>query len=205
MPQNPWWAPWALFHLIEPAMREFTAQIPDLAEMKAGERILDVCCGTGGLVFQYAQTGLVATGIDIDQRVITIANNRANNASLSNVSFQAVSALEMPFDENTFDHVSIVLGLHEVDHQFRDAIISEMKRVVKNSGDLIFLDYMAPLPRAFNSWLARFTEFVAGIDHIRCFNDYVKRGGISSLLEHHHLSGKRMAELCPLEIVAARV
>jgi ubiquinone/menaquinone biosynthesis C-methylase UbiE len=205
MAKNPWWAPWVLSRLIEPMMRELTAQIPGIAGMKAGERALDVCCGTGGLAFLYARMGVIATGIDMDHRVIHVAERRRSELNLPNASFQTASALELPFEDHCFDHVSIAMSIHEVERSHRDAIIWEMKRVVRNPGTLLFLDYMVPMPQRPSSWAARFTEFASGRDHNRCFLDYIKQGGLMALLKRHHLSGEKKSELSPMEIVLAKM
>lgn len=204
MARNPWWAPWALANLIEPSMRKLTKQIPEIARMKAGESVLDLCCGTGGLAIIYAQAGMIATGIDIDPRVIAIANRRISVSSLPNISFQTASALEMPFDDDSFDYVSITMGIHEVSRPDRDAIISEMRRVVKNGGSFVFLDYMTPMPKLFHLWIANFAEFIAGRDHHQYFKDYLHQGGLMGLLSRHHLPGERKRELSLVEIVIAR-
>ncbi len=203
MAKNPWWAPWALNNLIEPMMRDITTQIPKMVGMNAGEKVLDVCCGTGGLAIIYAHTGLIATGIDIDSRVTEVAQRRITQSGLSNISFRTASALELPFENNSFDHVSIVMAIHEVNRSHRDTIISEMKRVVKTPGTLIFIDYKSPLPRGPYSWLTRFTEFIAGNDHNSCFKDYQKQGGLMALLKQHQLLGERKRDLSVIEMVLA--
>ena len=204
MAHNPWWAPWALSNLIEPAMRSLSTQIPEIAGMKSGDKTLDVCCGTGGLAFIYARIGIIATGIDIDHRVIEVAREKATKLNLPNISFQTASALELPFEDGSFDHASITMGIHEVSRDHRNAIISEMKRVVKSQGILVFLDYMAPLPQGPYSWLAKVTEFLAGSDHNSCFKDYLKQGGLMALLNQHQLLGERKRELSLVEIVLAK-
>lgn len=203
MAKNPWWAPWALTRLIEPSMRRLVVQIPQIAGMKAGESVLDVCCGTGASAIYYAQIGLNAAGIDIDKRVIDIATKRVNRSNLQNVSFQTASALELPFDNSSFNHVSIIMGLHEMKVNHRNTIISEMKRVTKDNGTLIFLDYMVPLPRNAYYGLAVVTEFLAGSDHNRCFKEFIKLGGLRPLLKSHQLEGKRAGEHSLVEILLA--
>ncbi len=204
MARNPWWAPWALSNLIEPSLRSLSVQIPDIAEMKAGERTLDVCCGTGGLALIYAEVGIAAAGIDIDHRVIEVANKKAERRNLPDVSFQTASALELPFKNNSFDHASITMGIHEIKRHHRDAILSEMKRVVKSQGTLVFLDYIAPLPHGPYSWLAKVTEFLAGNEHNSCFKGFLMQGGLTALLKQHHLLGERKRELSLVEIVVAK-
>ena len=203
MAKNPWWAPWALTRLIEPSMRRLVVQIPEIAEMKAGENVLDICCGTGALALHYAGIGLDAVGIDIDRRVIDIANKRVAQSRLRNVAFQTASALELPFESNSFDYVSITMGLHEMSVNHRHAIISEMKRVTKEYGTLVFLDYMVPLPHNAYYGLAIVAEFLAGRDHNRCFKEFLKLGGLMPLLKQHQLEGKRAGEHSLVEIVLA--
>lgn len=204
MAKNPWWAPWALTRLIEPSMRRMIIQIPELAGMKAGESVLDICCGTGASALYYAEVGLNASGIDIDRRVIDIANKRVNQTDLKNVSFQTASALDLPYGDNSFDHVSIIMGLHEMEIVDRNIIISEMKRVTKENGTLIFLDYIVPLPRNAYYGLAIISEFLAGSDHNHCFKEFLKLGGLMPLLEQHQLTGERKSELKLVEIVLAK-
>ncbi len=204
MAKNQWWFPWAMTNLIEPGMRKITTQIPKIAEMKAGEKVLDVCCGTGGLAFIYAQAGLIAEGIDLDQRVIKVAEKKATQLGLSNASFQKANALDLSFEDNSFDHVSITMAIHEVDRSIRNEIISEMKRVVRQQGTLIFLDYMAPLPQVPSASLARFSEFIAGRDHNLCFKDFLDQGGLPALLKQHQLLGERKGDLGIIELVLAK-
>ena len=85
MVANPWWAPWALNRMIEPLMRSLRFQTPVLAEMNAGDRALDVCCGTGALALHYASMGIIAAGIDLDPRVIEVAENKRRK--LGSVSY----------------------------------------------------------------------------------------------------------------------
>jgi len=54
---------------------------------------LDVCCGTGGLALVYDEMGIVATGIDIDPRVIEVAEKRRAESGSSKASFQTANAL----------------------------------------------------------------------------------------------------------------
>jgi len=45
-------------------------------QLKGDEYVADLCCGTGGLALIYASTGVIATGIDIDPRVIRVAQQK---------------------------------------------------------------------------------------------------------------------------------
>jgi ubiquinone/menaquinone biosynthesis C-methylase UbiE len=159
--------------------------------MKAGDRVLDVCCGTGDQVFHYAQAGIMATGIDLDLNMLKLARKDKRNRGLKGVSFQRADAQKLPFKDNVFDGVSISLALHEKEREARDNIISEMKRVVKRGGALLFLDFQVPLPRKPISYLVRAIEFFAGRNHHHCFKDYLAQGGLEVLLARNRLTGAK--------------
>ena len=195
------YVPCVMNRIIEPLMRNIRIQIPEFAGMKPGDRALDVCCGTGALVLFYAKRGIIADGIDLNPRVIEVAENKRGKHNFSYVSFQTANALDLPFDENMFDHASISMSLHEKERVDRDIVISEMKRVVKIGGNLIFIDYRMPLPRIPVSTSVKTIEFIAGRDHWRCFNDYVKQGGLDELLKRNRLHRDRRISLGPFAII----
>ena len=182
-------------------MRSLRFQTPVLAEMNAGDRALDVCCGTGALALHYASMGVIAAGIDLDPRVIEVAENKRRKLGLSNVSFQTANALDLPFEDNLFDYASIAMSLHENRRVERDRMISEMKRVVKEEGTLVFIDYKVPLPRIPSSYTSRVVELIAGKEHNRYFKDYIEQGGLDGLLENNHLHEDKRSELGPLAII----
>ena len=177
--------------IIDPLLSNLRAYTVKFSGMKAGDRVLDVCCGTGDQVFHYAQAGIMATGIDLDLNMLKLARKDKRNRDLKGVSFQRADAQELPFKDNVFDSVSISLALHEKEREARDNIISEMKRVVKRGGALLFLDFQVPLPRKPFSYLVRAIEFFAGRNHHRCFKDYLVQGGLEVLLARNRLTGAK--------------
>ena len=187
--------------VIDPIMRGLRIQTPEFAGMKAGDRALDVCCGTGSQAFHYARMGIVAAGIDLDPRMIEVAEKNRRKQGLSNVSFQMASALDLPFEDDSFDYASISMSLHEKEMVDRDRIISEMKRVVKEEGSLVFIDYEVPFPRIPSSYLSKALEQIAGRNHWRCFKDYTEQGGLDGLLRKNHLHQEKRGSLGPLAII----
>jgi demethylmenaquinone methyltransferase/2-methoxy-6-polyprenyl-1,4-benzoquinol methylase len=181
-------------------MRNLKIQTPSLAGMNAGDRALDICCGTGALVIHLAKMNLVACGIDMDQRVIQIAEKKRSKMGLENASFQVANALHLPFEDGFFDFASISMTIHESPRAERDTIISEMKRVVKKEGALIFIDYKAPLPKIPSSYTSKIVELVAGKEHNEYFKDYLQQGGLDELLKKNLLHAGKSGELGPLTI-----
>jgi len=177
--------------LIDPLLQNIRVYTPKFSGMKKGDRVLDVCCGTGDQVFYYEKKGIIANGIDLNPKMIKAAEKRKKESGLTNVFFQIADAKKLPFQNNYFDFVSISLALHEKDRYSRDKIISEMKRVVKNEGFLIFIDFQVPLPQNIYSYLVRFIEYSAGKNHYKGFKDYLLQGGLPILLARNKLKEEK--------------
>jgi ubiquinone/menaquinone biosynthesis C-methylase UbiE len=172
---------------IDRALAGIRARVPDFSGMKAGDRVLDVCCGTGAQNFCYASKGITSWGIDMDAGMIEFAERRRERLGLNDTFFQRASAGNLPFRDACFDHASISMGLHEKEGPLRDRIISEMKRVVKMDGTLAIVDYRVPYPEDAYGRAVRLLERMAGRDHSRCFRGFISDGGLDSLVSRHQL------------------
>ncbi len=173
--------------LVDPLLRDLRKFTPEFSGMKAGDKVIDVCCGTGAQVLEYERHGIIATGIDSSQGMLKIAIRNRMRLKAVNVSFQLADATNLPFPDGYFDYATISLGLHDKEKPIRYKIISEMKRIVKQDGALILVDFQVPLPR--NAWavFARAIEFLAGGSHYQGFRDYLASGGLEDILKNHGL------------------
>ena len=77
--------------------------------------------------------------------------------------------------------------LHEIESEKRNKVISEMKRVVKKDGHLIFIDFSVPLPQNIPSYLIRVVEYLAGENNYENFKNYLSEGGLPFLLQKNGL------------------
>jgi ubiquinone/menaquinone biosynthesis C-methylase UbiE len=173
--------------LVDPFLRDIRKCTPEFSGMKAGDKVIDVCCGTGAQVLEYGRRGIVATGIDISPNMLNIAIRNIRRQKAVNVSFQLADATRLPFPDRYFDYASISMGLHDKEKPVRYQIISEMKRVVKQDGALILIDYQVPLPGNVLAVSARAIEFFAGGSHYQSFKDYLRNGGLKDILKSHGL------------------
>lgn len=173
--------------LIDPLLRDIRKFTPEFSGMNAGDRVLDVCCGTGAQVLEYGRCGIIAIGIDTSPSMLNIAARNRMRQELANVSFQLAEATNLPFPDGYFDYVSVSFGLHDKEKLIRDKAISEMKRVVKQQGALIFIDFQVPLPKNVWAMFARIIEFLAGGSHYQGFKDYLRNGGLNQILKDHQL------------------
>ncbi|HEY9767503.1 MAG TPA: methyltransferase domain-containing protein [Coleofasciculaceae cyanobacterium] len=115
------------------------------------QNIIDVGCGIGGSTLYLAQKfGSNATGITLSPIQASRAQERAVEAGMdSRVRFQVANALEMPFEDNTFD---LVWSLESGEHMPEKAkFVAECYRVLKPGGKMILA-----------TWCHRETNSLAG-------------------------------------------
>lgn len=101
--------------------------------MIAGERILDLGCGSGRF-FEFLRDKKVDyIGIDNSEKLIEIAKRRYPKAR-----FQVADVLNLPFPRNFFDKIYSIAVLHHIPlEEFRLQFLREAKRVLKPEGFLI--------------------------------------------------------------------
>jgi len=106
---------------------EFIARL----ELGAGERVLDVACGTGNLAIPAARTGADVTGVDIAPNLIAQAKARAVAESLA-VSLDVGNAEQLPYDDASFDTSVTMFGAMFAARPDRAA--AELLRVTRSGG-----------------------------------------------------------------------
>jgi ubiquinone/menaquinone biosynthesis C-methylase UbiE len=106
-----------------------------LASPAAGERVLDIACGTGLVSFEatqaVGQTGHVL-GIDLSERMVDAAKRRAREMKLSNCSFSRMDAETLALPDASFDVALCALGLMYMPDP--EQALREMCRVLRPGG-----------------------------------------------------------------------
>jgi len=132
-------APVDEFHI---GRREATAHAVGKLDLDAGARVLDVGCGIGGAARYIAtHVGCQVTGIDLTPEFIAVARRLTELTGLDGkISFECASALDMPFEDATFDAaitLHVAMNIPE-----RAALYGEIARVVKPGATLCVYDVM---------------------------------------------------------------
>jgi ubiquinone/menaquinone biosynthesis C-methylase UbiE len=119
---------------------DMTQAIVEAARVQPGMRVLDIACGTGepaiSLAAVLAGKGEVV-GVDISPAPLKIAEERASQRGLPNVTFKKADAHALPFPDNSFDCITSRLGIMFFSDLPR--ALSEMRRVLKPSGRAVLL------------------------------------------------------------------
>jgi SAM-dependent methyltransferase len=114
-----------------------------LEELCRGKRVLEIGCGEGGLACRLARIAGSVTGIDISEVAVKIADDHAREMALSNVSFFAVDAESIGFDDGSFDVVYGVSILHHLDIA---TTYRECGRLLGAGGKALFLEPLGHNP-----------------------------------------------------------
>lgn len=113
------------------------ARLVAMAEVKPGERALDLACGTGDIAIAVAARGARTAGLDITHRMLQLAAARSNAVRLL-----AGDMATLPFQTACVDLVTTGYGLRNVPDL--DAALDEIARVLKPRGRLLSLDFNRP-------------------------------------------------------------
>lgn len=125
---------------------------------RGAEKVLDVACGTGFVVCRLREASIGAVGLDLSRGMLSVAASKAGRCG-----FVQGDGARLPFSDNSLDGALITLALHEVPGPVREAVWSEMKRVVRPGGLLLAMDFSRlPARRNLYSWLV--AKFILRIE-----------------------------------------
>jgi ubiquinone/menaquinone biosynthesis C-methylase UbiE len=113
------------------------------ANLRAGESVLDVGCGTGSLAIvakQQVGTKGSVHGIDPSAPMIARASRKARKAG-TEITFEHGIAQSLAFPDSRFDVVLNTVMLHHLSRKTREESVREMRRVLKSGGRLLVVEF----------------------------------------------------------------
>nr|AHE14864.1 RebM-like D-glucose O-methyltransferase [uncultured bacterium] len=131
---------------VDDATDRLTDEMIRLLDVDAGDRVLDVGCGIGKPALRLAKARDVrVTGISISRPQVDQANSRAIAEGLAHrVSFAFADAMDLPFEDASFDAVLALESLHHMPDRGR--ALREMARVLRPGGTLAVADFVLLAP-----------------------------------------------------------
>ncbi len=177
---------WFYSHFIDLLLRPVHAQVVGVCKEIRPENVLDICSATGAQCLLLDRARINAVGLDLSEAMVSSARRR----SPPTIRYVCGSALALPFDNQTFACVLLILALHEHTHAEQLTALSEAHRVLRKEGTLILAEYSPPKRGSHRlAWsFITMIERLAGGDHYRNFRAFVEAGGAESLEDDLPLS-----------------
>lgn len=138
-----------------------------LLDAPRGGRLLDLCCGTGDVVFHLLRTDptLQVTGIDFCAPMLDRARERSPREARGDATFVEGDVMSLPFPDESFDGATMGFSLRNVVDI--DRVLREALRVLRPGARFVNLDVSkapnALFKRAFDLYFYRIVPLVGGL------------------------------------------
>jgi demethylmenaquinone methyltransferase / 2-methoxy-6-polyprenyl-1,4-benzoquinol methylase len=108
--------------------------------VRADDRVLDACCGTGDLAIGARSRGADVVGLDFSERMLERAARKEPQ-----IEWVQGDVLALPFEDASFDAVTVGFGVRNVEDL--EAGVRELRRVLRPGGRLGILEITTPRGR----------------------------------------------------------
>jgi ubiquinone/menaquinone biosynthesis C-methylase UbiE len=151
--------------------------------VKAGMNVLDIGYGTGAHLRLYQKEECNIFGVDLSPAMLKVAQKKLGDEA----ELKLCNAIETGFEDNKFDLILSSTVLHEMPQQVRVNVLKEAKRILKNDGRILLIDFnpgpTRKLKGVYSKIIITISEILAGSEHYKNYRHFIKNGGLSSLIE----------------------
>src|SRR5687768_13227431 len=123
--------------------RRWKRRLLTLAQLRPSDRLLDLACGTGDIVFEAAPRVQRAVGLDVTLRMLQLAKRRMGPPEgAHDIVVVAGDMLALPFPDCSFTVMTVGYGLRNVPDL--EQSLREIRRVLEPDGRVLSLDFNRP-------------------------------------------------------------
>jgi ubiquinone/menaquinone biosynthesis C-methylase UbiE len=117
-------------------------ELLDRVQLHAGDRVLDIGCGTGtfAVLLKKKLPSVEVVGLDPDRRALSRARRKTQKAGVS-VHFDQGFADALPYPAGRFKAVFSLFMFHHLEHENREKTLREVVRVLQPGGAFYLLDF----------------------------------------------------------------
>ena len=115
--------------------------------------------------------------------MLKVAQNKLGDEA----ELKLCDATKTGFEDNKFDLILSSTVLHEMPQQVRIDVLKETKRILKNDGRILLIDFHpGPIKKfkgVYSKIIITISEILAGREHYKNYRHFIKNGGLSGLIE----------------------
>jgi demethylmenaquinone methyltransferase/2-methoxy-6-polyprenyl-1,4-benzoquinol methylase len=165
--------------------RRWRRRAVELADLRAGDRVLDLAAGTGDLTLALARQARPAEVVSTDfvGEMLEIGREKTREyRGPTTIVFQEADAQALPFEDASFDAATIAFGVRNLPD--RSANFREVHRVLRPGGRYVVLEFSTPHPApirwGYHLYLRHVVPTVGGLVSgdraaYRYLNDSIRR------------------------------
>ena len=108
--------------------------------------LLEICAGTcqNSIAIAKTNTNIKIVAVDRAVKMLEVAQANIEKSSISNIEVKIMDATKLEIEDKSFDVIVISLVLHELEETLQQKILLEARRVIKDSGKLIVVEWDRP-------------------------------------------------------------
>ncbi len=165
---------------------KFKTALLNQANIQSNHQVLDFGVGTAtlSLLAKYKHPEADFAGVDVDEKVLSIAKRKIEQAGVD-IKLHQYDGKTLPFPENTFDRVISSLVFHHLPTETKLNCLRELHRVLKQGGELHVADWGKPANTLMRSafYLVQILDgFPNTTDHVKDkFPGFIEQAGFSNV------------------------
>ncbi len=180
---NGWEKAYQLFEVIPWDKKDPPEVLKSFHKIKTG-KMLDLGCGTGNFSYYFFQRGFTVIGLDVSPTAINIARKRYNESA--NLKFLVGSGENLDFQDNNFDVVLCCAVLHHLECDEREAVLAEIKRILKRGGFLIATGF-SEKDQKYSGIKKKVSDLTGTIYYKQSKSEFLDMFNGFSLVEYKHI------------------